>query len=225
MTMVVTLMMVLWQCWPSRTVKPQCPPLIDERWMLFLFWQKGQIQYDMLSNNNTKSKRCKSQMNYQPWLYLISWASIVPPPSASKAVKIQLSLLSGELRSPTLFALMVTTWSYWSYWYSCISHRKPTCKYLIVLLETESPTVVVVEDFEERFGKHPVLWGNYYFLNLLFDILILKLIWNLESNNLPFWTRGNLLWGWALPEIVHGTDPTPQAPPPSPFRILPPGFL
>ena len=170
-TMVVTLMMVLWQCWPSRTVKPQCPPLIDERGMLFLFWQKGQVQYHMLSNNKTKSKRCKSQMNYQPWLYLISWASIVPPPSASKAVKIQLSLLSGELRSPTLFALMVTTWSYW---YSCISHRKPTCKYLIVLLETESPTVIVIEDFEKRFGKHSVLWRNFYFFSFHFDIWFWK---------------------------------------------------
>ena len=104
-----------------------------------------------------------------------------------------------------------------------------TCNYLIVLLETESPTVVVIEDFEERFGKHPVLWSNFYIFSsfiLIFDFENLhQLIWHLERYNLPFWTRGNLLWGWALPEIVHGTDPTPQAPPPSPSRILPPGFL
>ena len=86
----------------------------------------------------------------EPYINLISCASMVPPPSASKAVKIQLSLLSGELRSPTLFALIVTTWS-------CCHIVLFGSKYLIVLLETESSTVVVVEDFEERFGKHPVL--------------------------------------------------------------------
>ena len=189
-------------------------------------------QPDLLGIDNTQyclyvlflPKKSSSNAN-QPCINLISWASMVPPPSASKAVKIQLSLLSGELRSPTLFALMVKL----LYWYNCISLRKSTCNYLIVLLETESPTVVVVEDFEERFGKHSVLWRYVYIFSsfiLIFDFENLhQLIWHLERYNLPFWTRGNLLWGWALPEIVHGTDPTPQAPPPSPSRILPPGFL
>ena len=128
-------------------------------------------QPDLLGIDNTQyclyvlflPKKSSSNAN-QPCINLISWASMVPPPSASKAVKIQLSLLSGELRSPTLFALMVKL----LYWYNCISLRKPTFKYLIVLLETESPTVVVVEDFEEGFGKHPVLRRNFYFFH--FDI-------------------------------------------------------
>ena len=87
-------------------------------------------QPDLLGIDNTQyclyvlflPKKSSSNAN-QPCINLISWASMVPPPSASKAVKIQLSLLSGELRSPTLFALMVTTWSYWSYWLLIVYFR------------------------------------------------------------------------------------------------------